>query len=111
MWQAQPLEATVANLKARQRVRIIHSPLITDLLGMEGVIESVRHDLPEIGLLYVTRVDGHPNGHDPSGCYGFLDGELAPLTDPDALQFVERIKKLAREPQPVCGDALAERNT
>lgn len=96
----------MATFKVGQRVKVIGhvlEPGNMDLRGHEGVItgfEASREHGP-INLTVVVRLDiDHPwmgNG------FCFAPEELAPITDPLADAFIERIKKLEplREPATV----------
>ena len=88
----------MATFKVGQRVRIVYSKW-----GLEGR-ETIIHRIPSL------RAD--------SDCDFFLDGErwaanfssLAPLTDPGADAFIERIKKLKPEPVVPVPEHVKEQN-
>ncbi len=95
----------MATFKVGQRVRIIQSSKHPDNVGREGVITHdlwmdphCSHSYARGRLVYNVALDGHP--HAVHGTWGALPEQLAPLTDPKADEFIEGLKKLAREPQP-----------
>lgn len=83
------------NFKVGQRVRVIahagFTPLDSIVIGKEGVIAAIE------GRFYRVHV---PDAI-PTYRWGFLASELAPLTDPGADAFMERIKKLKPYEEPV----------
>lgn len=92
----------MANFRVGQRVRVVaHQPLgLGDSyhVGKEGFVDSVDPAAKEYSVAVL--LDGQ---HAP---LWFRCSELRPLTDPKAEAFVERLKKLAREPAPVEREAV-----
>ena len=85
----------MATFKVGQRVRVIKARHAKEIIGMETTITSE-------GFVDVWGDFGYrTQWSDANGYPGHLAEHLAPLTDPGADAFIERIKKLAREPQPV----------
>lgn len=91
----------MATFRVGQRVRLVNvryarnpdfHPCEGDevtILGLPGVVP----DYPE--SYAITRPEHHPRTKDT---YSAPPYRLAPLTDPRADEFIERIKKLGREP-------------
>lgn len=101
----------MATFKIQQRVRLV-SHVCNDgcwskdapPIGAEGCIVRVGHVLNSYRFEWVVDFPLHPTnpaGHDealrPSE-YLMDSSMLAPLTDPKADEFIERIKKLKPEP-------------
>jgi hypothetical protein len=104
----------MANFKIGQRVRCVAESLRDAVpnavrpapIGTEGVVISpLILDWRDGVWVYVVRFDGVDSGYreraEWTGAYGCEPYEIAPLTDPGADAFIERIKKLAREPAPL----------
>lgn len=84
----------MATFKIGQRVRIIRAANHPQLTGAETRITS--------GLFrHFGRWGYRTELTDSIGAPGVREEHLAPLTDPKADEFIERMKKLAREPAPV----------
>lgn len=80
-----------------QRVRIATEvqycePHLRHLLGAETVITSERETHYGCSGYRTAATDGVPN------CCGVPEYYLTPITDPQADAFMERMKKLGREP-------------
>lgn len=89
----------MANFKVGQRVRVVktHMHSIPWLIGKEGTILRATTEHGGWGPAeWAVRVDGTPWDY-----MLFLSCHLAPLTDPKADEFIEKLKKLGNEPQPV----------
>ena len=92
------------NFKVGDRVRIvIADPRAVgyDINGTETVITGPQTG-SSFGPYYRTAFT------DASGRIGVLESCLSPLTDPHAEQFMERLKKLGKEPVPLTPDELEQ---
>ena len=88
----------MATFKVGQRVRVVCETGPDDcshLIGRETTILRIDTSDPD-GCIYDVIFDGQ--------IIGFRAAELAPLTDPDAEKFIERIKRMEREPRPLIKD-------
>ena len=103
----------MATFKVGQRVRIVGVAVAYEVLGREAVVIGA----PETRSHHITheRYTGYPlsiagiGERDVNGIrYVFRPANLAPLTDPSADQFIERIKKLVREPITMHPDEIEE---
>ena len=87
----------MATFKVGQRARIV-GPCDSKFIGLEAVYEA-HEPLPGAVLQEdcLVRIPGLINyaGHD---CYNAKRATLVPLTDPGADAFMERMRKLDREP-------------
>lgn len=99
----------MAIFKVGQRVRIVRgskSGRGPSCVGREATIidyvAQIRYVSGEVKEAYFLAIDGigthNPVHGDPYAAEGSW---LAPLTDPKADEFIERLKKLEREPQPL----------
>ena len=88
----------MATFKVGQRVRIVRSKFGLSV-GCEATIEAIPPRCPcEIpGSDCEVKIDGWP-GDGPHGTYATPFSWIAPLTDPKAEEFLERIRKMEREP-------------
>lgn len=86
-------------MKIGDRVRFVRgaAPAWEPLIGREGRIVGLGNNP---GYVIDFRWDCHVNFGEPDSGVNCLFAELEPITDPKAEQFIERIKKLAREPAP-----------
>ena len=91
----------MANFKVGQRVRVIavHQDVVKredHLIGREGCITAYCPDYVRHGrwLPWEVRLDG-------GLLCGFAAHHLAPLTDPKADEFIERIKNLKPYEEPL----------
>lgn len=88
----------MATFKVGQRVRKVSSARSASRdpvrvpFGAEGTIRGCLKSGQ-----YAVRYDHYTSSH-PSGLYGEYDYMLVPLTDPKAEEFIERIKRMEREP-------------
>lgn len=97
----------MAMFKVGQRVRVvcidmqIPGPhLVIPFVGAEGDIVKIMPE-PDCPVPYVVLFKEGPLNSDtktPQWCFAAC--ELSPLTDPQADTFIERIKRLEREPAP-----------
>lgn len=96
----------MASFKAGDRVRkIAHHPLAGHNfipLGTEGTIVSAGWPAK-----WNMAWDGHGELHPCGSHWGADDFQLAPLTDPAADAFLERMKKLGSEPVVLTPKQLA----
>lgn len=89
----------MANFHVGQRVKKVshrhkadfigreHITETTNPLGTEGTVSALSGPFGEIGVIW--------DGGDSVWCLGYM---LAPILDPNANAFLERIKKLGKEP-------------
>lgn len=102
----------MASFKVGQRVRIVSAqgwdsgvPTTPSPVGLEGIVVEVGAGAWEYG------VEIHALRHNPTdfapNVWGFDTHNLAPLTDPAADQFIERMKKLGSEPVVLTPKQLA----
>lgn len=98
----------MANFKVGQRVRVIEPRSIH--YGKEGSVmgfstgpffSNINGGAFMHGPFYRVRIDGYGELTRNGRRLCFPPHSLAPLTDPKADAFIESLKKLAREPQPV----------
>lgn len=80
----------MAQFRIGQRVRIVASSAEHDLKGVETHITGPAYDSP--------RGVGYPTAATDGKYKGVLEWALAPLADPKADAFIERLKKLGNEP-------------
>lgn len=93
----------MATFKVGQRVKVVSAYWAHELIGLEGVIAPDWDSPPPPGWHNVTLGVPNAGGYDSWARPGwqFASHHLAPLTDPKADAFIERIKRLANEPQPM----------
>lgn len=87
--------------KVGQRVRNIYMGDGASVpFGAEGVVTGLGEASRPYPDGYQVVFDSHPSWS-PDRSWNCRRDVLAPLTDPLAEQFIERIKKIAREPAPL----------
>jgi len=90
----------MAQFRVGQRVKVVYvtqtMATCAFLVGKVGTVAT--GDL--LGFEYVVKVDGHTSNFRDGNCR-FYTADLAPLTDPKAEEFIEGLRKLAREPVSV----------
>lgn len=97
----------MATFKVGQRVRVINPERGWESMsGLQGIVTStdpsnfVRSLKPpyDYGVTLDRAVETFTG---PSASFKFYAWELAPLTDPKADAFIEKLKKLGSEPLPL----------
>lgn len=78
-------------------IRVPLGALGTVIKGL-SLVEPINGLRPE--LVYTVAFDGIHSGYGLGG-YSCAPHTLAPLTDPKADEFIERVKKWKPEPEPV----------
>ena len=97
----------MATFKVGQRVRIVYAETSKCLIGKEAIVSSGLVEGKYRGSEYLGHQliwgDGSPVMNVYNNRFVAEPRELVPLTDPKADEFIERMKKLGREPviQPV----------
>lgn len=88
----------MATFKVGQKVKVIAQvPASIECygsrIGQEAVVEALTHQTYGGALTIAFLSDGAK--------WAAIPEHLAPLTDPKADEFIEGLKKLAREPAPI----------
>lgn len=97
----------MAKFYVGQRVRVVRCESHPQIAGCEATIVRRGDCSPLHWALDVAGIGRYGPSITFGRCHlSAYDHELAPLTDPKADEFVERIKKIAREPQ---GTVVKER--
>lgn len=92
----------MAAFKVGQRVRFVKTdnPALADLVGREATIVSIpAWSSGDCSITIDGALGRTYGGFLPS--FATLFTHIAPLTDPKADEFIERIKKLGNEPMPL----------
>jgi hypothetical protein len=99
----------MAQFRVNQRVRIVRADHFKRFIGLAATIvrPSPISDQFGLGEVWWLDVDGHGEATGEA-CHTFQAYKLAPLEDPKADEFIERIKKLKPYDEPLVRDPAPE---
>ena len=84
--------------KVGQRVRVVYADACRYCIGLEATITATPGANPPFPDTYGCIVDGAPPALGHLGMYWGDAGCFSPINDPSADAFMERLRKLGREP-------------